>query len=47
MDETDFLLSNTNNKNRLLESIENVKNNINLKEIDFSEIDGILNDEGK
>jgi len=47
MDETEFLLSNTSNKNRLFDSIENVKNNINLKEIDFADIESILNDEGK
>ena len=46
-DDTEFLLSNTSNKNRLLDSIENVKNNINLKEIDFADIKSILNDEGK
>lgn len=47
MDETEFLLSNTSNKNRLFDSIENVKNNINLKEIDIADIESILNDEGK
>ena len=47
MDETEFLLSNKSNKNRLFDSIENVKNNINLKEIDFADIESILNDEGK
>ena len=47
LDETDFLLANSNNKKRLLESIENVKNNINLKQIEFSDIQSILNDDGK
>ena len=47
LDETDFLLSNSSNKKRLLESIENVKNNINLKQIEFSDIQSILNDDGK
>ena len=47
LDETDFLLANSNNKKRLLESIENVKNNTNLKQIEFSDIQSILNDDGK
>ena len=47
MDETEFLLSNKTNKKRLFDSIESVKNNINLKEIDFADIESILNDEGK
>ena len=47
MDETEFLLSNKSNKKRLFDSIESVKNNINLKEIDFADIESILNDEGK
>ena len=36
LDETDFLLANSINKKRLLESIDNVKNNVNLKELDFA-----------
>ena len=47
LDETDFLLSNSSNKKRLLESIKNVKNNKNLKQIEFSDIQSILNDDGK
>ena len=47
LDETDFLLANSNNKKRLLESIENVKNNTNLKQIEFSDIQSIVNDDGK
>lgn len=47
MDETEFLLSNKSNKKRLFDSIASVKNNINLKEIDFADIESILNDEGK
>ena len=47
LNETDFLLANSSNKKRLLESIENVKNNINLKQIEFSDIQSILNDDGK
>ena len=38
LDETDFLLANSNNKKRLLESIENVKNNTNIKQIEFLDI---------
>ena len=47
MGETEFLLSNKSNKKRLFDSIASVKNNINLKEIDFADIESILNDEGK
>jgi hypothetical protein len=46
-DETEFLLQSNANKKRLYQSIENVKNNINLKEIDFSDLQQILNDDGK
>jgi hypothetical protein len=46
-DETEFLLQSNANKKRLYESIENVKNNINLKEIDFSDLQQILNDDSK
>jgi hypothetical protein len=46
-DETEFLLQSDANKKRLFESIENIKNNINLKEIDFSDLQQILNDDGK
>jgi antitoxin YefM len=47
VDETEFLLKSNANEKRLYESIENVKNNINLKEIDFSDLQQILNDDGK
>ena len=47
LNDTDFLLANLSNKKRLLESIENVKNNINLKQIEFSDIQSLLNDNGK
>jgi antitoxin YefM len=47
IDETGFLLQSNANKKRLFESIENVKSNINLKEIDFAELNQILNDDGK
>ena len=47
VDETDFLLANPTNKKRLLESINNVKENVNLKELDFTDIQSILNDDGK
>ena len=47
LDETDFLLANSTNKRRLLESIDNVKNNVNLKELDFADIQSILNEDGK
>ena len=46
-DDTEFLLSNTSNKKRLFDSIHYVKENINLKEIDFADIESILNDDGK
>jgi antitoxin YefM len=47
IDETEFLLKSNANEKRLYQSIENVKNNINLKEIDFSDLQQILNDDGK
>ncbi len=47
IDETEFLLKSNVNEKRLYQSIENVKNNINLKEIDFSDLQQILNDDGK
>jgi antitoxin YefM len=47
IDETEFLLKSHANEKRLYQSIENVKNNINLKEIDFSDLQQILNDDGK
>ena len=47
MDETEFLLSNNSNKKRLFESMESVKNDFNLREINFADIQSILNDEGK
>jgi antitoxin YefM len=47
IDETEFLLKSNANEKRLYQSIDNVKNNINLKEIDFSDLQQILNDDGK
>jgi antitoxin YefM len=46
-DETDYLLSNPENKRRLLQSAEDVKNNISLKEISLSDMQNILNDNGE
>jgi antitoxin YefM len=46
-DETDYLLSNPENKRRLLQSAEDVKNNISLKEISLSDMQNILNDDGE
>lgn len=47
IDETAFLLQSNSNKKRLFESIENVKNNLNLRVIDYEDLQQILNDEGK
>ena len=47
MDETEFLLSNNSNKKRLFESMESAKKDFNLREINFADIQSILNDEGK
>ncbi len=47
IDETAFLLQSKSNKKRLFESIENVKNNLNLRVIDYEDLQQILNDEGK
>jgi predicted metal-dependent enzyme (double-stranded beta helix superfamily) len=47
IDETEFLLKSHVNEKRLYQSIDNVKNNINLKEINFSDLQQILNDDGK
>ena len=38
IDETEYLLSSQKNRERLLESIDNVKNKRNLREIDLDEI---------
>ena len=46
-DETSYLLGDEIGKKRLLQSIQNVKNNIGLKEYSISEIENILNDDGK
>lgn len=46
-DETTYLLSDETTKKRLLESIENIKNHISLKEYSITEIENILNDDGK
>jgi antitoxin YefM len=47
IDETEYLLKSDANKKRLFESIENVKSNIKLHEIDHNEMLHILNDDGK
>ena len=47
IDETAFLLRSNSNKKRLFESIENVKNNLNLRVIDYEDLQQILHDEGK
>ncbi len=47
MDETEYLLSDRIAKNRLLESVENVKHMRNLKEYTLEEINSYLNDAGK
>lgn len=46
-DETEYLLSNPITKKRLLESIENVNTNKNLKEYSIADIESILNDAGE
>ena len=46
-DDTAFLLSNKDTKKRLLQSVENVKQSINLKEYSITDIENILNDDGK
>lgn len=46
-DETEFLLKDPTTKKRLLESANNIKKNISLKEYSLSEIENILNDSGK
>ena len=43
IDETTYLLSSEANKKKLFQSIENVKNNISVKEYSFEEIEQILN----
>jgi len=45
-DETDYLLNDAVTKKRLLESVENVSKNSNLKEYSIKEIESILNDDG-
>ncbi len=45
-DETAYLLSDTITKKRLLQSVENVNRNKNLKEYSITEIENILNDDG-
>ncbi len=47
MDETEYLLSDPIAKKRLLEAVENVKNNRNLKEYTIDDINSYLNDAGK
>lgn len=46
-DDTDFLLSNPATKKRLLDSIENVNKDNNLKEYSIADIENILNDAGE
>ena len=46
-DDTALLLSNKDTKKRLLQSVENVKQSINLKEYSITDIENILNDDGK
>lgn len=46
MDETEFLFSDPVNKQRLLESVENVKANRNLKEYTMEDIISYLNEPG-
>ncbi len=46
-DDTEFLLGNPATKKRLLESIENVNGNNNLKEYSIADIESILNDAGE
>lgn len=47
MDETEYLLSDPIAKKRMLESVENVKNNRNLKEYTIEDIHSLLNDTGE
>ena len=47
MDETDYLLSDPVTKKRLLEAIENVKQNRDIKEYTIEDINSYLNDDGK
>lgn len=47
MDETEYLLSDPIAKKRLLQAVENVRNNHNLKEYSIEDIHSILNDDGK
>jgi len=46
MDETEYLLSGPIAKERLLESVENVKNLRNLKEYTLEELNSYFNDPG-
>lgn len=47
MDETDYLLSDPVTKKRLLEAIENVKQNRDIKEYTIEDINSYLNDDDK
>lgn len=47
MDETEYLLSDPIAKQRLLQSVENVKHMRNLKEYTMEEINSYLNDAGE
>jgi hypothetical protein len=46
-DETEYLLQSVVNEERLYQSIENIKNNISLKEMDYSELQEIINLDSK
>jgi hypothetical protein len=46
-DETEYLLQSVVNEERLYQSIENIKNNISLKEMNYSELQEIINLDSK
>ncbi len=47
IDETEFLLQSSTNKKRLYESIENIKKSTNLKELYFTDLQKIINEDAK
>ena len=47
IDETDFILKDPIARDRILNAVENVKNDKNLKEYTLEEINSFLNDAGK
>jgi hypothetical protein len=47
VDETAYLLNDPQAKKRLLESVKNVKDSVNLKEYSIRDIENILNDDGE